>query len=137
MPGSALYAVNAAENKTGEKPAQWRCLLVWRGRHSQSKICSMTDDGKCSGGSVSKGFREGQVGLQLQMEEVSLKRKHLNEYLKEVSEVDVWTKTVLGEETASAKALREECAWHVGGIARRTCDCHQTVYKCYYYIIII
>lgn len=51
----------------------------------------MTDDGKCSGGSVS--VREGPVGLQLQMEEVSLKRKHLNEYLKEVSEVDVWRKT--------------------------------------------
>ena len=80
----------------------------------------MTDDGKCSGGSLSKRVREGQVGLQLQIEEVSLRRKHLNEYLKEASEVDVWRKTVLGDETASAKALRQECAWHVGGIARRT-----------------
>ena len=82
-------------------------------------------DGKCSRRSLSKRRREGQVRLQPQMEKVSLKRQHLNENLKEVSELDVWRKTVLGEETASAKALRQGCAWHVGRIARRTCDCHQ------------
>lgn len=82
-------------------------------------------DDKCSRSSLSKRLREGQVRLQLQMEKVSLKRQHLNENLKEVSELDVWRKTVLGEETASVKALRQGCAWHVGRIARRTCDCHQ------------
>lgn len=43
--------------------------------------------------------------LQPQMEKASLKRQYLNENLKEVSEVDVWRKTVLGEETG--KALRQ------------------------------
>ena len=80
---------------------------------------------ECSRSSLSKRVREGQVTLQPQMEKASLKRQYLNENLKEVSEVDVWRKTVLGEETASAKALRQGCAWHVGRIARRTCDCHQ------------
>ena len=59
---------------------------------------------ECSRSSLSKRVREGQVRLQPQMEKASLKRQHLNENLKEVSEVDVWRKTVLGEETASAKA---------------------------------
>ena len=121
MLGSALYAMNEAENKTGKKPALWRCEEVDTHR---SKVCIVMDD-KCSRSSLSKRVRESQVGLQPQMEKVPLKRQHLNEYLKEVSEVDVWRKTVLGEETASAKALRQGCAWHVGGIARRTCDCHQ------------
>ena len=61
---------------------------------------------ECSRSSLSKRVREGQVRLQPQMEKASLKRQYLNENLKEVSEVDVWRKTVLGEETASAKALR-------------------------------
>ena len=65
----------------------------------KSKVCIVMGD-ECSRSSLSKRVREGQVRLQPQMEKASLKRQHLNENLKEVSEVDVWRKTVLGEETA-------------------------------------
>ena len=49
----------------------------------KSKVCIVMDD-KCSRSSLSKRVRESQVGLQPQMEKVSLKRQHLNEHLKEV-----------------------------------------------------
>lgn len=52
----------------------------------------------------------------------SLKRRYLNEGLKGVSEVDIWKKTVLGEKQ---RPPRQNCAWHVVGIARQPCGCHQ------------
>lgn len=54
--------------------------------------------------------------------------------LKEVSEVDIWGKTVLGRRNSSIKVRH---AWHVGGIAGRQCGYHQKMYKYYYYIIML
>lgn len=45
----------------------------------------------------------------------SLRRVYLNKDLKEVSEVDIWGKNVLGRENSKHKVPEVGCAWLVGG----------------------
>lgn len=69
----------------------------------------------------------GQVGAATTNGGGLTEKNHPNDNLKEASEVDTW-----GEDRSRKS---KECTWHVGGMARKPCDCQQKMCKYNYTIM--